>query len=116
MRRDPLRSAHTRVRGHQFQELASPAMSIVGGFDLHRRQITFDYRDTDTGRLVRGRIAPAHRDALQRWLADRFAGCTDVECAVEACTGWRFVVEECERAGIAVSLAERADTATPRGS
>jgi transposase len=91
-------------------------MSIVGGFDVHRRQITFDYLDTDTGRLVRGRIAPAHRDALRRWLADRFAGRTDVEFAVEACTGWRFVVEECERAGIAVSLAETADTATARGS
>lgn len=91
-------------------------MSIVGGFDVHRRQITFDYLDTDTSRVVRGRIAPAHRDALRRWLADRFAGRTDVEFAVEACTGWRFVVEECERAGIVVSLAETADTATSRGS
>jgi hypothetical protein len=24
-------------------------MSIVGGFDVHRKQITFDYVDTDTG-------------------------------------------------------------------
>jgi transposase len=90
-------------------------MSIVGGFDVHRRQITFDYVDTDTGRLQRGRIAPACRPVLRRWLAERFAGRTDVEFAVEACTGWRFVVEECERAGIAVSLAEPADTAAARG-
>jgi transposase len=53
---------------------------------------------------------------LRRWLADRFAGRTDVAFAVEACTGWRFVVEECEHAGIEASLAEPADTSTARGS
>src|SRR5256885_6261928 len=90
-------------------------MSIVGGLDVHRRQITFDYVDTDTGRLLRGRIAPACRAVLRRWLAQRFAGRTDVAFAVEACTGWRFVVEECERAGIEASLAEPADTAAARG-
>src|SRR6266568_2405913 len=90
-------------------------MSIVGGFDVHRRQITFDYVDTDTGRVLRGRITPACRPVLRRWLAERFAGRTDVEFAVEACTGWRFVVEELERAGIEVSLAEPADTAAARG-
>jgi transposase len=90
-------------------------MSIVGGFDVHRRQITFDYVDTDTGRSQRGRITPACRAVLRRWLAERFAGRTDVAFAVEACTGWRFVVEELERAGIEASLAEPADTATARG-
>ena len=90
-------------------------MSIVGGFDVHRRQITFDYLDADTGRVYRGRVAPACRAVLCRWLAERFAGRTDVQFAVEACTGWRFVVEECERAGIDVSLAEPADTAAARG-
>ncbi len=90
-------------------------MSIVGGFDVHRRQITFDYVDTDTGRVLRGRITPACRPVLRRWLAERFAGRTDVAFAVEACTGWRFVVEELERAGIEASLAEPADTAAARG-
>src|SRR5438045_4198959 len=75
-------------------------MSIVGGFDVHRRQITFDYVDTDTGQVVRGRIAPACRPVLRRWLTQRFAGRTDVAFAVEACTGWRFIVEELERAGM----------------
>lgn len=90
-------------------------MSIVGGFDVHRRQITFDYLDTDTGQLLRGRIAPACRGVLRRWLAQRFAGRSDVAFAVEACTGWRFVVEELERAGITAHLAETADTSTARG-
>jgi transposase len=35
--------------------------------------------------------------------------------AVEACTGWRFVVEELRRAGIEAHLAEPADTAAARG-
>src|SRR5258707_5692295 len=90
-------------------------MSIVGGLDVHRRQITFDYVDTDTGRLQRGRITPACRAVLRRWLAERFAGRTDVAFAVEACTGWRFVVEELEHAGIEAWLAERAATAAARG-
>jgi transposase len=90
-------------------------MSIVGGLDVHRRQITFDYVDTDTGRLQRGRITPACRAVLRRWLAERFAGRTDVAFAVEACTGWRFVVEELEHVGIPAWLAEPADTAAARG-
>jgi transposase len=91
-------------------------MSIVGAFDVHRRQITFDYLDTETGRLQRGRITPASRVVLRRWLAERFGAGTDVAFAVEACTGWRFVVEELERAGIEASLAETADTSTARGA
>src|SRR2546425_270543 len=90
-------------------------MSIVGAFHVHRRQITFDYLDTDTGHVLRGRIAPACRTVLRRWLEQRFAERGDVAFAVEACTGWRFVVEECERAGIEASLAEPADTAAARG-
>jgi len=27
-------------------------MPIVGGLDIHRRQITFDYLDTETGTTV----------------------------------------------------------------
>ena len=31
-------------------------MAIVAGFDVHRRQITFDALDTETGEVSRGRI------------------------------------------------------------
>lgn len=31
-------------------------MAIVGGIDVHRRQLTFDYCDRATGELCRGRI------------------------------------------------------------
>jgi transposase len=66
-------------------------MAIVGGLDIHRRQVTFDYLDTATGEVRSGRIAPAYRQVLRDWLG-RFAGRDDVTFALEGCTGWRFVV------------------------
>ncbi len=63
-------------------------MPIVGGLDIHRKQITFDYLDTVTGEVRRGQIAPADREHLAAWLAGRFTG-QDVHFAVEGCTGWR---------------------------
>jgi hypothetical protein len=36
-------------------------MPIVGGLDIHRKQITFDYLDTVTGEVKRGQVAPADR-------------------------------------------------------
>ncbi|MGH3125301.1 MAG: IS110 family transposase, partial [Streptosporangiaceae bacterium] len=89
-------------------------MAIVGGFDIHRRQVTFDYLDTVSGQVRRGRIDPACRRELRSWL-ERFAGRDDVTFAVEGCTGWRFVVEEVQRAGITALLAEPAETAHQRG-
>lgn len=89
-------------------------MSIVGAFDVHRRQLTFDYLDTVTGELKRGRVAPADRQHLRAWLA-RFAGCAEVDFALEGCTGWRYVVEELAAAGITAHLADPADTAALRG-
>ena len=89
-------------------------MSIVGAFDVHRRQLTFEYLDTVTGELRRGKVAPADREHLREWLA-RFAGQDDVHFALEGCTGWRYVVEELAAAGIAPHLAEPADTAALRG-
>ena len=89
-------------------------MPIVGGLDIHRKQITFDYLDTVTGQVRRGQIAPADREHLRAWLA-RFAGREDVAFAAEGCTGWRYVAEELAAAGIAAHLAEPADTAFARG-
>jgi len=89
-------------------------MAIVGGFDVHRAQITFDYLDTDSGEVTTGQVRPATRPALRTWLG-RFDGRTEVAFAVEGCTGWRFVVEELLRAGVEPHLAEPADTATQRG-
>jgi transposase len=89
-------------------------MSIVGGLDIHRKQLTFDYLDTVTGEVMRGQIAPADRAHLRAWLA-RFAGRDDVAFAVEGCTGWRYVAGELAAAGIAAHVGEPADTAAARG-
>jgi transposase len=89
-------------------------MPIVGGLDIHRKQLTFDYLDTVTGEVKRGQIAPADRAHLRAWLV-RFAGREDVAFAVEGCTGWRYVAEELAAAGIAAHVGEPADTAAARG-
>jgi transposase len=82
--------------------------------DVHRRQITFDCLDTVTGEVGTGRVEPANRKTLRDWLA-RFDDVGEVALAVEACTGWRYVVEELEAAGVQAHLAEPADTAALRG-
>src|SRR5713101_2136353 len=83
-------------------ELEEVPMPIVGGLDIHRKQITFDYLDTETGQVQRGQVSPADRVHLRAWLA-RFHGRDDVAFAAEGCTGWRYVA------------AELADTAFARG-
>ncbi len=42
-------------------------MTMVGGFDVHRKQITFDYVDDD-GVVHSGEIRPATRKTLRGWL------------------------------------------------
>ena len=89
-------------------------MSIVGGLDIHRRQVTFDVVDTVTGQAWRGQLSPADREHLRGWLAG-FAGRGQVHLGVEGCTGWRYVAEELAAAGITAHVAEPADTAFARG-
>jgi transposase len=92
-------------------------MDIVGGFDVHRKQITFDYVQMDTGESHRGQIRPADREHLREWLdefTERF-GEREAAFAVEATTGWRYVVEELQRRGIEAHLAEPADTRALQG-
>ena len=89
-------------------------MAIVMGLDQHRAQITADWLDTDSGEVSRARVAPADRAGVRRFL-ERFGGC-ELEVALEATTGWRFVVEELRRVGATVHLAEPAETAARRGN
>ena len=89
-------------------------MTIVMGLDQHRAQITADWIDTDTGEVSRSRISPAHRAGVRRF-CERFRG-QELEVALEATTGWRFVVEELRRMGAAVHLAVPAETAARRGN
>ena len=81
---------------------------------MHRRQITFTGRPLPG--LPRGVDHPGDRRG-----AGPVGGampCHDGAFTVEACTGWRFVVEELQAAGWQAYLAEPAETATcaPRRS
>jgi len=89
-------------------------VAILMGLDQHRAQITAEWIDTDTGEISRARVAPAHREAVRRFLA-RFGG-QALEVALEATTGWRFVVEELRAVGAGVHLAEPAETSALRGN
>jgi transposase len=88
-------------------------MSLVMGMDQHRAQISAEWIDLITGEISRSRVAPADRAAVRKFLR-RFAD-EDLEVALEATTGWRFVVEELERSGAEVHLAEPAETSGRRG-
>jgi transposase len=88
-------------------------MTMVGGFDVHRKQITFDYVDDDG--LVRfGEIRAATRATLRRWLGEHCPQ-GDAEFALEGCTGWRYVVEELAAAGVGAHLGDPAEIAAARG-
>jgi transposase len=76
--------------------------------------MTFDFIDTETSEVHRGQIVPATRETLRAWLAERVVS-RPAAFAVEGCTGWRFVVEELQRAGIEAHLAEPAETSARRG-
>ncbi len=88
-------------------------MRIVSALDVHRRQITTKTLDLESGEVRRSRIVPAAREPVREWLS-RFEG-VDAHVALEATTGWRFIVEEIERAGLAAHLADPAETAAHRG-
>jgi transposase len=87
-------------------------MAIVAGLDVHRRQITLDVLDTDSGEVTRGRI-DASPAAVARWM-ERF-GDREVHVAVEACTGWLFVCDALATGGGVAHLAEPVETRALRG-
>jgi hypothetical protein len=88
-------------------------MTMVGGFDVHRKQITFDYVDDDgLVRWARSVRLPA-RCCVVGWGKHCPEG--DAEFALEGCTGWRYVVEELVAAGVGVHLGDPAETAALRG-
>jgi len=88
-------------------------VTLVTGMDQHRAQISAEWIDTITGEVSRARIAPADRIAVRKFLA-RFDGAV-LEVALEATTGWRFLVEEIQRVGAEAHLAESAETAGLKG-
>ena len=89
-------------------------MTVVMGLDQHRAQITAEWLDTETGEVSRARVTPADRERVRQFLS-RFAG-RQLEVALEATTGWRFVVEELVAVGAQAHLAEPAETSALKGN
>jgi transposase len=89
-------------------------VTVVMGLDQHRAQITADWLDTETGEVSRARVMPADRDGVRRFLS-RFKG-QPLEAALEATTGWRFVVEELVAVGAGAHLAEPAEASALKGN
>ena len=89
-------------------------MTIVMGLDQHRAQITAEWLDVESGEISRRRISPADRSGVRRFAAC-FCG-QELDVALEATTGWRFVADEFQAVGARVHLAEPAETATLRGT
>ena len=56
----PSAQTHVEFASVMFQELEEVPMTMVGGLDVHRQQITFDYVDDD-GLVHWGQIRPATR-------------------------------------------------------
>ncbi len=83
------------------------------GMDQHRAQISAEWIDTITGEVSRVRVAPADRAGVREFLG-QFNG-SDLEVALEATTGWRFVVEELQLIGADVHLAEPAEASALKG-
>ena len=88
-------------------------MPIVMGLDQHRAQIAAEWIDTVTGEVSRARIVPGDRAGVRAFFEPfRESG---LEVALEATTGWRFVVEELERVEAEVHLAEAAEASALKG-
>jgi transposase len=83
------------------------------GLDQHRAQIAAEWIDTVTGEVSRARIVPGDRAAVRAFF-EPFRG-AGLEVALEATTGWRFVVEELQRVGAEVHLAEAAEASALKG-
>jgi transposase len=90
-------------------------MAMVCGLDLHRRQITFDTVEVESGEEWRGRLWQPDGARLRRWLREDVAHRAngEVALAVEGCTGWRYVVEEITVAGFEAHVAEPAGGPAP---
>src|SRR4051812_22624280 len=64
---------------------------------------------------ARCRRGACGRPTATRWLGFWAGSTAQLIAAVEAMTGWRFVVEELQRVGAEVHLAEPAETSARRG-
>ena len=88
-------------------------MTILGGLDIHRGQVTFDYVDTASGEVTTGKVRDPHRERFREWLMG--LPDSDAEFVMEGCTGWRYIAEELAAAGMRPRVADPAEAAALKG-
>ena len=88
-------------------------MPIVGGLDIHRKQITFDVLDTESGEVERGPDRPG-RPGAPGCLAGAVRRRDDVAFALEGCTA-RGTSRRSWPGLASRACGEQADTAFARG-
>ena len=88
-------------------------MTILGGLDIHRGQVTFDYVDTRSGEVSTGKIREPHRERFREWLTG--LPDADAEFVMEGCTGWLYIAEELAAAGMRARVADPAEAAALKG-
>jgi hypothetical protein len=80
-------------------------MPIVGGLDIHRKQITFDYLDTSTGQVQRGQVG------LLQARRTSASGCVALRLSLTGVVVTRFVtgsrLQGCDNDGMAGACALR---------
>jgi transposase len=94
-------------------ELEEDPMTILGGLDIHRGQVTFDYVDTRSGEVSTGKIRDPHRERFREWLLGLPE--RDCEFVMEGCTGWLYIAEELAAVGMRARVADPAEAAALKG-
>ena len=90
-------------------------MAIVMGLDQHRRRSRLSGSTPTAARFGPRRVAPGATVDVLRGSCRRFAG-GELEVALEATTGWRFVVEELQRIGAEVASGRAGRDVALRGT
>ncbi|MFN2629618.1 MAG: hypothetical protein ABR569_13435 [Gaiellaceae bacterium] len=85
---------------------------LYGAIDIHKHVFQAAVFDAASGELVEARF-PATREALADWAGEWQGKLAAV--AIEATSGWRWVVRELQRSGFVVQLADPGQAVALKG-
>jgi transposase len=85
---------------------------LYGAIDIHKHVFQAAVFDADSGEVVEARF-PATREALGDWAMEWQGRLTAV--AIEATSGWRWVVRELQQQGFVVQLADPGQAVALKG-
>ncbi len=92
-------------------------MPIVGGLDIHRKQLTFDYPGTVTGEVKRGQVVPASAQGAEKTqaatIASRPGRCTAMHAHYDSSEVADFPTQRPRNRSVAVWRFGIGDVVTP---